>query len=214
MTTQPEQTMNDTRAPFKPTAVLIAEDTRTLLHLDSEDNSGWLYTQDEWENNREPRIYRRYGKHEGLEENERVELLPDLWIVKLDEREHWIDPMILERTSRLYGVYVFDRRQHFHLCSFEATYELHFLGSQWETSRELTDTENEELWEAIQEGDRQTEDVSYFGVPEIDRILDTPFREGFLPREGNGGMPVNELISVMADDAIEEVREAHCQSEF
>jgi len=214
MTTQPEQTMNDTRAPFKPTAVLIAEDTRTLLHLDSEDDSGGLYTQDEWENNREPRIYRRYGKHEGLEENERVELLPDLWIVKLDEREHWIDPMILERTSRLYGVYVFDRRQHFHLCSFEATYELHFLGSQWETSRELTDTENEELWEAIQEGDRQTEDVSYFGVPEIDRILDTPFREGFLPKEGSGGMPVNELTSVLADDAIEEVREAHCQSEF
>jgi len=206
--------MSAARAPFKPTAVLIAEDSRTLLHLDSEDNSGWLYTQDEWEHNREPRIYRRYGKHEGLTDNERVELLPDLWIVKLDEREHWIDPMILERTSRLYGVYVFDRRQHFHLCSFEATYELHFLGSQWETSRELTDTEDEELWEAIREGDIQAEGVSYFGVPEIDRILNAPFREGFRPKEGNGGMQVNELTSVMADDAIEEVRESHCQSEY
>jgi len=214
MTTQPEQTVSDSRAPFTPTAVLIAEDTRTFLHLDSEDNSGWLYTQDEWENDREPRIYRRYGKHEGLEENERVELLPDLWIVKLDEREHWIDPMILDRTSRLYGVYVFDRRQHFHQCSFEATHELHFLGSQWETSRELTDTEDEELWEAIREGDGQTEDVSYFGVAEIDRILDTPFREGFLPKDGNGGMPVSGLTSVLADEAIEEVREAHCQSEY
>jgi len=214
MTTQPEHTMSDTKAPFKPTAVLISEDNRTLLHLDSEDNSGWLYTQDEWENNREPRIYRRYGKHEGLKENERVELLPDLWIVKLDEREHWIDPMILERTSRLYGVYVFDRRQHFHLCSFEATYELHFLGSQWETSRELTDTENEELREAIREGDIQAEDVSYFGAPEIDQILDTPFREGFLPKEGNAGMQVSDLTSVIADDAIEEVREAYCQSEY
>jgi hypothetical protein len=122
--------------------------------------------------------------------------------------------MILDRTSRLYGVYVFDRRQHFHLCSFEATYELHFLGSQWETSRELTDTEGEELWETIREGDTQTEDVSYFGVPEIDRILGTPFREGFLPKEGSGGMPVSELTSVMADDAIEEVREAHWQSEY
>ena len=109
---------------------------------------------------------------------------------------------------------MFDRRQHFHHCSFEATYELHFLGSQWETSRELTDTEHEELWEAIREGDTQTEDASYFGVPEIDRILDTPFRAGLLPNKGNAGMQVNELTSVMADDAIEEVREAHCQSEY
>ena len=122
--------------------------------------------------------------------------------------------MILERTSRLYGVYVFDRRQHFHLCSFEATYELHFLGSQWETSRELTDTEDEELWEAIREGDGQTEDVSYFGVAEIDRVLDIPFREGFLPQEGNGAMQVSNLTSVLADEAIEEVRETHCQSEY
>ena len=122
--------------------------------------------------------------------------------------------MILERTSRLYGVYGCDRRQHFHCCSFEDTYELHLLGSQWETSRELTDAKSEELWEAIREGDTQTEDVSYFGVPEIDRILDTPFREGFLPKEGSAGMQVNELTSVMADDAIEEVREANCQSEY
>jgi len=202
------------KVPFAPTAVLICEDNQTLLHLDSEDNSGWLYTQDEWENNREPRIYRRYGKHEGLEEGERVELLPDLWIVKLDEREHWIDPMILEHTSRLYGVYVFDRRRHFHLCSLEASYELHFLGSQWETSRELTDSENEELWESIVAGDSQAENVSYFNVRGINRILDTPFRGGFLPKEGSGGIQVNGLISVTADDAIEEVREAHCQSEF
>jgi len=56
--------------------------------------------------------------------------------------------------------------------------------------------------------------VSYFGVAEIDRVLDTPFREGFLPQEGNGAMQVSNLTSVLADEAIEEVREAHCQSEY
>src|SRR3990170_2260106 len=100
-----------TKTPFKPTAVLITPDAEfkdgnrmavdpklvTPLHLDSDENSGWLYTKDEWKNDREPRIYRRYGEHEGLREDERVELLPDMWIVKIDEREHWLDPVVLDR---------------------------------------------------------------------------------------------------------------------
>ena len=73
--------MIETKTPFKPTAVLITPDAEfkdgdrtavdpalvTLLHLDSNENSGWLYTKDEWEGDKEPRIYRRYGKHEGLQ---------------------------------------------------------------------------------------------------------------------------------------------------
>lgn len=217
------------RAPFKPTAVLITPEAEwadsqgthvdpdkvALLHLDSDDNSGWLYTKAEWEQDDAARIYRRYdGEYEGLEEGERVELLPDLWLVKIDEREHWVDPTILDRTSRVYGVYVFDRRKHVHCCSFEATYELTFLGTQWEASRELTDDETEELDELIHDGDRDTEQVCYFGVHEIDRILEHTCREGFLPAEGNGGMKVEGIESVVTDDAIEEVREAYCRSEL
>ena len=51
-----------TKTEFKPTAVLITPDAEfkdghrtavapdlvTLLHLDSEENSGWLYTREEW----------------------------------------------------------------------------------------------------------------------------------------------------------------------
>ena len=216
------------RAEFKPTAVLISREAEwtdsqgihvdpdkvTLLHLDSDDNSGWLYTKDEWEQDDAARIYRRYdGEHEGLEEGERVELLPDVWLVKIDEREHWLDPTILERTSRIYGVYVFDRRKHVHCCSFEATYECTFLGSQWEYTRELTDDETEDLDERIREGDRDCETVSYWGKHDVDRMLAETCREGCLPKSNAGGFKV-EVTSVVTDDAIAEIEEAYCQSEL
>lgn len=216
------------KAPFMPTAVLITpeaewEDGRGAhvdpdkaipLHLDSDDNSGWLYTREEWEHGREPRIYRRFGKHEGLQAGERVELLPDVWLVKIDEREYWIDPTVLERTSRIVGVYAFDRRRHVHCCSFEATYELHFLGSQWESSRELTEDEADELDQLIREGDAQCEAVSYWGVRDIDRMLESTFRDGFLPAQNCGGMQVQGIASVTTEDALEEIREAYCQQEM
>ena len=215
------------KTPFKPTAVLITPEAEfkdggrtavdpelaTLLHLDSDDNSGWLFTHDEWENDREPRIYRRYGEHEGLREDERVELLPDMWIVKIDEREYWLDPVVLDRTRRIFGVYVFDRRKHVHCCSFEATYECTFLGSQWEASRELTDNETEDLDERIREGDGQCEAVCYWGVHDIDRMLAETCREGFLPT-GNAGEFKVEVTSVVTDDAIAEIEETYCQSEL
>ena len=216
-----------TKAPFKPTAVLITPEAEwqdgnqtrvdparvTLLHLDSDENSGWLYTKDEWESDREPRVYRRYGEHEGLRENERVELLPDMWIVKIDEREHWLDPVVLDRTNRIFGVYVFDRRKHVHCCSFEATYEFTFLGSQWEHSREFTDDETEDLDERIREGDRDCETVSYWGVHDVDRMLAETCQEGCLPKGNAGGFKV-EVKSVVADDAIAEIEEVYCQSEL
>ena len=129
--------MIETKAPFTPTAVLITADAEfkdgdrtavdptlvTLLHLESDDNSGDLFTKEEWEQGAEPRIFRHYsGDYAGLAEGERVELLPDMWIVKIDEREHWRDPVILAQTSRLFGVYVFDRRQVTHCCELSGSY--------------------------------------------------------------------------------------------
>ena len=217
-----------TKTPFKPTAVLITPDAEfkrgdrtavdpelvTLLHLDSEDNSGELYTHDEWENDKEPRIFRHYsGDHEGLREGERVELLPDMWIVKIDEREHWRDQKVLKLTKRIFGVYVFDRRQHTHCCSFSPSYWLTFLGTQWESSRELTDRETDELDMLIQDGNVQCESSNYFDVAGVERMIAEPCREGFLPAGNAGGFKV-EVKSVVTDDAIAEIEEAYCQSEL
>lgn len=221
------------KQPFTPTAVLITEAAEfkdgnrtavdpklvTLLHLDSNENSGWLYTREEWDRVQdeptfEPRIYRRYGKHEGLEEGERVELLPDMWIVKIEDRDDWLDTMILDRTSRAFSVYVLDRRQHFHLCQITPSYEAYFLGSQYEPSRELTDDERDELEEAIRTGDSNTEPVTYFDVSQVERWLANACREGCLPAGNAGGYKVEGVVSVVTADAVAEIQEAYCQSEL
>lgn len=216
-----------TRKEFTPTAVLITADAEfkdgdrtavdpalvTLLHLDSDDNSGWLYTREEWEGDKEPRIYRRHGNNEGLEEGERVELLPDVWIVKIDEREHWLDPIVLDRTRRIFGVYVFDRRQVTHCCSFSGSYWLVALGTQWEASRELTDDETEDLDERIRTGDSQSDGTNYFDQRDIDRMIAKPCRESCLPEGKAGGFKI-DVTAVVTDDAIAEIEEAYRGSEL
>jgi len=214
--------MTNTVNSFTPTAVLITEDAEFLdggrtcvdpklvtpLHLDSDTNSGWLYTREEWAKFQadpffEPRICRRYGHHEGLQAGERVELLPDMWVVKFDETKYWSDD-IRDRATRIFGVYVFDRRKHVHCCSFEATYELHFMGTDWDERPDLTDEEREELFEAIYGADDT--DVKYVGVRGVDRMLSEEIHAGFPPKGSAGGYKT-EVTAVVTDDAVEELRE-------
>lgn len=196
-----------------------ADDT-TLLMLDGDNNYGEVFTNDAWENNGPPSYLRQYGQFVSADDNPidpeqgRVELLPDLHVVKIDEREHWIDPEVLQRTKGIFGVYVFDRRQHFHICSFTASYELHFLGFQWEEVEELSDEDHDDLWERITDGDLQSEPVSYWDRNDIDRMLTTTCREGFLPTGSSGGFALTGIVSVTTEDAIEEARESYQAGEF
>ena len=120
----------------------------------------------------------------------------------------------MARTQRIFGVYVFDRRQHFHICSFTASYELYFLGSQWEENEGLSEEDHDDLWQRITEGDLQSEPVSYWDKSDIDRMLTTTCREGFLPPNGNGGFALTGVVSITTEDAIEEARESYQASEF
>ncbi|MFN0017950.1 MAG: hypothetical protein ACKVP0_06795 [Pirellulaceae bacterium] len=199
----------------------VDPDDATLLLLEGDNNFGEVFTKEAWQIDGPPSFIRRFGQFVMPDESSiepvqgRVELLPDLCVVKIDERKWWLDPAILERTNRIFGVYVFDRRQHFHLCSFTASYELHFLGSQWEEIDGLTDEDHDDLWDRIVQGDGQSEPVSYWDKSDIDRMLETTCREGFLPnRSSCGGFPMTGIVSVTTDDAIEEARESYQASEF
>lgn len=191
-----------------------------LLMLEGDNNYGEVFEKEAWENDGQPSYVRRYGQFVNADDSPvtpeagRVELLPDLCVVKIDEREYWLDPVVLEQTTRLYGVYVFDRRQHFHLCSFSASYELHFLGSQWEAAEGLSDEDHDELWELISQGDCQSEPVSYWDRSDVDRMLEATCLDGQLPAAGNGGFELTGTSSVTTEDAIEEAREAYQASEF
>ena len=198
----------------------VDPDDATLLMLDGNNNYGEVFTNAAWENDGPPSYLRQYGQFVSADdspiepEQGRVELLPDLFVVKIDEREHWIDQEVLKRTTRIFGVYVFDRRQHYHICSFSAPHELFFLGSQWEEVEGLSEEDHDDLWERIYEGDLQSEPVSYWDRNDIDRMLTTTCREGFLPTEDSGGFALTGVVAVTSDDAIEEARESYQASEF
>lgn len=222
------------KAAFAPNCVFIpahsvCKDSRgehvdptdaILMMLDGDNNYGEVFTSEAWENDGQPSYQRRYGQFVDADDNPiapehgRVELLPELFVVKIDEREYWLDPVVLGRTKRIFGVYVLDRRQQFHICSFSASHELYFLGSQWEESEGLSDEDHDDLWDRFNQGDGQSEPVSYWNRWDIDRMLANACREGFLPTERSGGFALTGIVSVTTEEAIEEAREAYQASEF
>ncbi|MCA9078696.1 MAG: hypothetical protein KDA93_26970, partial [Planctomycetaceae bacterium] len=121
--------------------------------------------------------------------------------------------IVLSRTTRLHGVYVFDRRLYVHICSFTPCYELHFLGSQWESPNDLSDEEHDDLRDHIRQGDCQAEQVTYWDKADIDRFLQVKCEFGCLPFGMEGGFRLTGITSVTTDDALEEVREAHLEDE-
>jgi len=207
-----------TATEFKPDCVFIPTERQydgidpdecTKLILDGDNNQGIVRTEDGQEFCR-----REYGKFVDVPEHGEVELLPDLRIVKIDERHHWIAD-ILNKTKRIYGVYVFDRRKYFHLCSFSASYELHFLGSQYEDIDGLDEYESDELNGEILQGDAGTELITYWDRHDIDSMLETECKEGWLPPEGkNGGFALTGIESVTSEGAIEEIEECYRGSEL
>jgi hypothetical protein len=195
----------------------------TLLMLEGDNVYGQVFTKEAWELGGEPSFIRRIGKFFNADEEEspidedlgRVELLPELCVVKIDERDYWCDPVVLARTTRIVGVYVFDRRQHVHICSFTPCYELHFLGSQWEEIDGLIDEEHDELSDQIIRGDGQSEPVTYWDKHEVDSMLETACQEGCLPSPGrNGGFVLGDIVSVTTEDALAEAAEAYSACEF
>ena len=215
---------------FVADAVFIPDDSRsndsqgdhvdptdcTKLMVDGDNNSADVFTEEAWNNDGEPLCRRELGEFTEVEGG-KVELLPELWVVKIDEREYWLDPEILAACPRIYGVYVFDRKQHFHICSFEASYELHFLGTQYEECEELHEDEQrgEQINMKILDGDAQSEEVTYWGANDIDRMVQTEIRQGLLPPKGKpGGYKLDGIESVTPDDAYEEVRESNSSCEL
>ena len=190
------------RQPFVANAVFIPEvaqwhDHRgrhvdptecVTLMVSGDNNQANVFTEESWKSDGEPFCYREWGKFTHVDGG-KVVLLPELWVIKIDEREHWINSDVLSFCPRIFGVYAFDRKSHHHLCSFEPCYELHFLGSQYDESTELQDDEylRDRINTLIQDGDAQSDPVTYWGVADIDRMIANKINPGFLPEGENGG---------------------------
>jgi len=148
----------------------------------------------------------------------KAQLLPDTCIVKLPERDYWCDD-VQAMTKRIFGVYALDRRQHFHLCEFCASYELWFLETQYEDTDEVAEDEykRDELHEMILAGDWDTEPVSYMHRKDIDPLFlrGRRVRPGWLPTsDKSGGYRVRGITAVTWDGVMNEINEWRCNSEL
>jgi hypothetical protein len=193
------------RRLFKPNAVYIpSKDGKegrdfdrsdcTLLFVDGEYSYAEVLTEKAWKQGGEPTYIQQRGDFFLPDGTEipvgRAQLLPDACIVKLPEREYWCDD-VQAMTTRLFGVYALDRRQHFHLCEMCASHELWFIETQYEETDGVAEDEDkrDELWQMILDGDRDTEAVSYMHRKDIDPLFlrGRRCRSGWLPKSDHGG---------------------------
>lgn len=105
------------RRPFVAEAVFIPDSARwkdrqgkhvdpdqcITLMVDGDNNSADVFTEEAWNHDGQPFCSREWGQFTEVEGGG-VELLPELWIVKIDEREHWCDQDVLDALPRIYGV--------------------------------------------------------------------------------------------------------------
>ena len=218
---------------FRPNAVYIPDkhgkegrdfdrDDCTLLFVDGDYSHAEVYTEEAWQHGGEPSYIQQRGDFflpDGSEIPEgKAQLLPDTCIVKLPERDYWCDD-VQAMTKRIFGVYALDRRQHFHLCEFCASYELWFLETQYEDTDEVAEDEykRDDLHEMILAGDRDTEPVSYMHRKEIDPLFlrGRRVRPGWLPtNDKGGGYRVRGITAVTWDGVMDEINEWRCNSEL
>ena len=71
--------------------------------------------EERWRTGLHPALRRLLHAHGSEISVGRLQLLPDTCIVKFPEREHWSED-VQAITTRIFGVYALNRRQHFHLC--------------------------------------------------------------------------------------------------
>ena len=199
----------------------------TLLFVDGEYSHAEVYIEEAWQHGGEPSYIQQRGDFflpDGSDIPEgKAQLLPDTCIVKLPERDYWNDD-VQAMTKRIFGVYAFDRRQHFHLCEFCASYELWFLESQYEDTDEVADDEykRDELHEMILAGDRNTDPISYMHRKEIDPLFlrgsrgrGRRCRPGWLPTgDKGGGYRVRGITAMTWDGVMDEINEWRCNSEI
>jgi hypothetical protein len=95
--------------------------------------------------------------------------LPHFKIYKLDETDYWVNPDLVARAGRLYGVYLVNVNEVTHLCEYQGSYCLWFLETIPENYPDDSD-EKESLLEEIQEGDLGTETVVYVHTNQLDKV--------------------------------------------
>ena len=92
----------------------------------------------------------------------------DLWLIKIDEREHWCNA-IKAQTTENFGVYVFDRDERTFCCELTPSYCLAFVANDYTEIDGLAEHARNALNEDVLDTDN--EPVTYMHVRDIEWLL-------------------------------------------
>lgn len=97
--------------------------------------------------------------------------MPEFKAVKINETTYWNEKFLTEfGITEMLGVYVFNPNEATHCCELTPSYELYFVHTQVDWSKELNEEKKEEMEDQILESDRQTEPVTYMHCSGINRM--------------------------------------------
>lgn len=77
-------------------------------------------------------------------EPEERTILPDLYVVKKDITDYWIED-IREKAGKIYGIYLVDKSQETHVASLQANYYLYWLYNEVENYENFNEDELVEI---------------------------------------------------------------------
>lgn len=101
------------------------------------------------------------------------------WI-KFDETKHWDKKFLssIGPDAKIITTYVFDHNRQVNCSELTPSYELHYAGIEFCTSRELTDAERETIEEQLRESQNADDGVKYIHCSSIDsRNSSKPIRQ-------------------------------------
>lgn len=95
-------------------------------------------------------------------------ITPNVNAVALDTTKYWGDA-VTDVTGRMFEIYLYDEHRRVHACSFQASYELHWVDIYPENYIE-DDTRQADIY-----NDAVEVDVSYHSTSKIDALKDETF---------------------------------------
>jgi hypothetical protein len=90
--------------------------------------------------------------------------------VKIDQTKQWNKQFLamIGSDAKVIVTFVFDHNSFTNCCELTPSYELHLAGTEFTTSRELSEAEREELEDRIRVGESECDDVEYHHCSSID----------------------------------------------
>lgn len=131
------------------------------------------------------------------------EIKPDYHWIRFDNTKHWNAMFLVEigPDAKIISTYVFNHNSATHCCELTPSYELHLAGTEFKTSREMSDAERDEIDEKINGAIGESDLIEYHHCSTIDG-----YREKGVDIPGKS-KPIRQFVGCDNDVTIDEVRE-------